>query len=113
MLYDVVVVLLNNTGLGAKVFLMRYIILIYAIFTVTTANAACYASYKAKRDDPLKLHYGVMQLPDQQCTMKTAAKAAGLRLLPHGWILLNLLTVSLKIPTPTEKENAGENFLRY
>ena len=113
MLCDVVVVLLNNTGLGARVFLMKYIILIYAIFMVTTANAACYASYKAKRDDPLKLHYGVMQLPDQQCTMETAAKAAGLRLLPHGWILLNLLTVSSKIPTPTEKENAGENFLRY
>ena len=113
MLCDVVVVLLNNTGLGARVLLMKYIILIYAIFMVTTANAACYASYKAKRDDPLKLHYGVMQLPDQQCTVRTAAKAAGLRLLPHGWILLNLLTVSLKTPTPTEKENAGENFLRY
>ena len=113
MLCDVVVALLNNNGLGARLFLMRYIILIYTIFMVTTANAACYASYKAKRDDPLKLHYGVMQLPDQQCTVKTAAKAAGLRLLPHGWILLNLLTVSSKIPTPTEKENAGENFLRY
>ena len=113
MLCDVIAALLNNTGLGARVFLMKYIILIYAIFMVTTANAACYASYKAKRDDPLKLHYGVMQLPDQQCTMKTAAQAAGHRLLPHGWILLNLLTVSLKNPTPTEKENAGENFLRY
>ena len=113
MLCDVVVVLLNNTGLGARVFLMKYIILIYAIFMVTAANSACYASYKAKRDDPLKLHYGVMQLPDQQCTMEAAAKAAGLRLLPHGWILLNLLRVSLKTPTPTEKENAGENFLRY
>ena len=113
MLCDVVVVLLNNTGLGARVFLMRYIILIYAIFMVTTANAACYASYKAKRDDPLKLHYGVMQLPDQQCTPKAATQASALRLLPHGWILLNLLTVSLTIPTPTQKENAGENFLRY
>ena len=113
MLCDAIAALLNNTGLDATVFLMKYIILIYAIFMVTTANAACYASYKAKRDDPLKLHYGVMQLPDQQCTMKTAAKAAGLRLLPHGWILLNLLTVSLKTPTPTEKENAGENLFRY
>lgn len=92
---------------------MKYLILIYAVFISSVADAACYASYKAKRGDPLKLHYGVMQLPDQQCTNEAAAQASALRLLPHGWILLNLLTVSLKIPTPTEKENAGENFLRY
>ena len=92
---------------------MKYLIFIYAVFISSAADAACYASYKAKRDDPLKLHYGVMQLPDQQCTNEAAAQASALRLLPHGWILLNLLTVSPNIPTPTQKENAGENFLRY
>lgn len=92
---------------------MKYLILIYAVFISSVADAACYASYKAKRDDPLKLHYGMMQLPDEQCNPKAATQALALRLLPHGWILLNLLTVSLNIPTPTQKENAGENFLRY
>jgi len=92
---------------------MKYLILIYVVFISSVADAACYASYKAKRGDPLKLHYGVMQLPDQQCTTKAATEVLALRLLPHGWVLLNLLSVSLNIPTPTQKENAGENFLRY
>ena len=92
---------------------MKYLIFIYVVFISSVADAACYVSYKAKRGDPLKLHYGVIQLPDQQCTAEAAVQASALRLLPHGWILLNLLTVSPNIPTPTQKENAGENFLRY
>ncbi|MCC6304068.1 MAG: hypothetical protein IT545_02605, partial [Rhodobacteraceae bacterium] len=28
------------------------------------AAAACYADYKAKREPPLQLHYGVMEIPD-------------------------------------------------
>ncbi|HGG65793.1 MAG TPA: hypothetical protein ENK34_14610, partial [Rhodobacteraceae bacterium] len=31
--------------------------------TAFAADAACYADYKAKRDNPLKLHYGVVELP--------------------------------------------------
>jgi hypothetical protein len=33
--------------------------------------------------------------------------------LPHGWTLLNLVSVFRKLPTLQQKENAGENFLRY
>ena len=28
----------------------------------TTAQATCFADYKAKRDDPLRLHYGVAEI---------------------------------------------------
>ena len=36
------------------------------------AAAECYADYKAKRDDPLKLHYGVIALPDAICGIAAA-----------------------------------------
>ena len=31
------------------------------------ASAECYADYKAKQDDPLRLHYGVAQVSDAAC----------------------------------------------
>ena len=31
------------------------------------ANAECYADYKAKQDDPLRLHYGVAAVLDDNC----------------------------------------------
>ena len=34
----------------------------------TAADAECFADYKAKRDEPLKLHYGVAQVSDGNCS---------------------------------------------
>ena len=92
---------------------MKWIIITLAIFLTQPAQAACYADYKAKQENPLKLHYGIMKFDSVECTASIVQKKVALRLLPHGWTLLNLLTVSRKLPTTQRKENAGENFLRY
>ena len=92
---------------------MKWIIVTLAIFLTQSAQAACYADYKAKQENPLKLHYGIMKFDSVECTASIVQKKVALRLLPHGWTLLNLLTVSRKLPTTQRKENAGENFLRY
>ena len=92
---------------------MKWIIITLAIFLTQSAQAACYADYKAKQENPLKLHYGIMKFDSVECTASIVQKKVALRLLPHGWTLLNLLTVSRKRPTTKRKENAGENFLRY
>ena len=92
---------------------MKWIIITLAIFLTQSAQAACYADYKAKQENPLKLHYGIMKFDSVECTASIVQKKVALRLLPHGWTLLNLLTVSRKLPTAQRKENAGENFLRY
>jgi len=92
---------------------MKWIIITLAIFLAQSAQAACYADYKAKQENPLKLHYGIMKFDSVECTASIVQKKVALRLLPHGWTLLNLLTVSRKLPTTQRKENAGENFLRY
>ena len=92
---------------------MKWIIITLAIFLTQSAQAACYADYKAKQENPLKLHYGIMKFDSVECTASNVQKKVALRLLPHGWTLLNLLTVSRKLPTTQRKENAGENFLRY
>ena len=92
---------------------MKWIIITLAIFLAQSAQAACYADYKAKQENPLKLHYGIMKLDSVACKTSSVHEKVALRLLPHGWTLLNLLTVSRKLPTTQRKENAGENFLRY
>ena len=92
---------------------MKWIIITLTIFLTQSAQAACYADYKAKQENPLKLHYGIMKFDSVECTASIVQKKVALRLLPHGWTLLNLLTVSRKLPTTQRKENAGENFLRY
>jgi len=42
---------------------MKKILLSLALVAFAgTAQAECYADYKAKQDDPLRLHYGVAQI---------------------------------------------------
>lgn len=82
--------------------------------TAFAADAACYADYKAKRDNPLKLHYGVVELPDAACGSLTAAAAnIAPRLAANGWVLLNVLSIFNADGLAQRKESAGEYYLRY
>ena len=78
----------------------------------SAAQAACYADYKAKRDDPLRLHYGVAEI-DGDCTVDTAQSALQNRLSADDWQLLNVLGVFDDAGLENRKESAGEYFLRY
>ena len=79
-----------------------------------SAQAGCYADYKAKRDNPLKLHYGVMQLPDNACaSTQAAASNISQRLAGNGWVLLNVLSIFDQSGLAQRRESAGEYYLRY
>jgi len=81
--------------------------------TASSAGAACYADYKAKRDNPLQLHYGVAELPDNACTRQAAGRALAPRLARGGWTLLNILSIFGPEGLDQRKASAGQYFLRY
>lgn len=78
------------------------------------AEAACYADYKAKRDDPLRLHYGVVKVSDGACPAaeRVAAQIAR-RISGDGWQLLNVVSLFDDTGLDQRRQSAGEFFLRY
>jgi len=71
------------------------------------AQAACYA----RRDNPLKLHYGVMQVGS--CDRGAAQGEVASRLAANGWTLLNVLSVFDESGLEARKANAGQFYLRF
>ena len=57
------------------------------------ASAACYAEYKAKRDNPFELHYSVAQISGP-CTIASARSQLSGMLAAQGLTLLKVLSVS-------------------
>lgn len=82
------------------------------MLSTTIAQAACYADYKAKQDDPLRLHYGVAEVRGD-CSVRSAEGQLRDRLDDDGWQLLNVLGVFDDAGLEERKESAGEFFLRY
>ncbi|WP_010141251.1 hypothetical protein [Oceanicola sp. S124] len=76
-----------------------------------SAQAACYADYKAKRDQPYELHYGVMQV--SACDKGAAANEVRARLAQAGWVLLNVVSVFDDGGLAGRKANAGPYYLRF
>ena len=92
---------------------MKQLLLIMCASLIAgTANAACYADYKAKQDSPLRLHYGVAELRGE-CSVATAEAELPERLAVDEWQLLNVLGTFDDAELETRKESAGEYFLRY
>ena len=87
-----------------------------ALLTVvaTHADASCYADYKAKRDDPYGLHYGVIELPDAACRDETAAAdEVGSRIGREGWMLLDLMSLFDEGALEEKRDRAGKFYLRF
>lgn len=85
-----------------------------ALATAVPAAAQCYADYKAKQDDPLRLHYGVAQLPAGACGDAGAAAAyLAPRLQRDGWILLQIVSTFGPEGLESRRESAGQFYLRY
>lgn len=95
--------------------MMRLIVaMVVALGFALPATAECYADYKAKQDDPLRLHYGVAQVSDQACASPQIAKGElAPRLAADGWTLLNVLSTFGPEGLSERKASAGEYFLRY
>lgn len=75
------------------------------------AQAECYADYKAKQDDPLRLHYGVAQVSD--CNKKAAKAELAPRLRASGWKLLSVISTFGPEGLSERQSSAGEYFLRF
>lgn len=98
----------HNAQVGA----MKQLILILALLAPVAAQADCYADYKAKQDNPLRLHYGVAQI-SEPCNTKTARQELAPRLAAQGWTLLNVVSVFDEGGLPERKASAGSYFLRF
>ncbi|HHB80582.1 MAG TPA: hypothetical protein ENK83_02380 [Aliiroseovarius sp.] len=79
----------------------------------TAAQAGCYADYKAKKDNPLKLHYGVAQIAGDQCNKGAAQAQIAARIAADGWRLLTVLSIFDDSGLAERKASAGKFFLRY
>ena len=84
---------------------------VLAVGLAGPASAACYADYKAKQDNALRLHYGVAQI--SKCSKKAAQSELASRLSAKGWTLLNIVSVFDDSGLAERKESAGRNYLRY
>lgn len=94
----------THTGLIAAAF----------IALATGAEAACYADYKAKQDGPLRLHYGVVELPQAICDRPGQIQSnVADRLRQNGWELLNVMSVFDASGLDQRKDSAAEFFLRF
>lgn len=84
-----------------------------ALVLAGPAAAECYADFKAKRDEPLKLIYGVAQVLDANCSPGAAEGELTPRLAADGWTLLTVLSTFGPEGLEERKASAGEHFLRY
>ncbi len=74
--------------------------------------AGCFADYKAKQDNPLRLHYGVAQI-NGPCDAASAAAELAPRLAAGGWTLLNIVSTFGEDGLDQRKDSAGPNYLRF
>lgn len=113
--------LLNNRA-GRRIFAgMRQMLLSFAfglglglapMLAAPALAAPCYADYKAKQDNPLRLHYGVIELAGP-CRMAEARAEVAARLQRAGWTLLNLLGLFGPEGLEERKPDAGAYYLRF
>ena len=93
--------------------MIKKLAFILALMAAAPASASCYADYKAKRDNPLRLHYGVIELPDSACSPDAAKNQIAQRISADGWKLLNILSIFQNDGLKERKASAGQYFLRY
>ena len=88
--------------------------LLALVWLASPLHAACYADYKASRDNPFRLHYGVMRIDTDPCRMSNAVQSAvANRLGAAGWKLLGVQSVFDDSGLGKRKKDAGQYFLRF
>lgn len=107
-----------HSGLPQYHAMTKRILFMIAALTILAASgsaeAACYADYKAKRDNPLQLHYGVIEIPDAVCSDTAAATPEIAKILTsENWQLLRVLSVFGAAGLENRKESAGNFYLRF
>ncbi|ETD84227.1 hypothetical protein [Rhodobacter capsulatus] len=93
--------------------MMRPLFLALLVLAAAPAQAQCFASWKAKQDAPLRLIYGVSEVPDAACSKKAAKAELAPRLAAAGWTLLTVVSVFGPEGLAQRKDSSGAFFLRY
>lgn len=92
--------------------MMRFVVFLALGMAIAgSAQAACYADYKAKQDNPLRLHYGVAQV--MACSQGGAQAELSGRLAANGWTLLQVVGVFGPEGLQERQDRAGQYFLRF
>ncbi len=76
-------------------------------------HAVCFADYKAKMDNPLRLHYGVIEISDQACSVGAAFGVIAPRVAAGGWELLEVMSVFDESGLDARRGDAGQFYLRF
>ncbi|MCB1387756.1 MAG: hypothetical protein KDK12_01150 [Rhodobacteraceae bacterium] len=77
------------------------------------AHAACYAEYRASRQNPVQLAYGVAQIPGGSCSAQAASQYLQSRLSRSGWTLQNVLSTVTSNSAPANSGYTGGHYLAY
>lgn len=99
--------------MGGMTHMRLWLVTALLISLASTAIAAdCFADYKAKRDNPLRLHYGVVQVAGP-CNAADARAEIAARLERNGWTLLNVVSVFDSSGLEERQRSAGQYYLRF
>lgn len=94
--------------------ILTSLIVVLGLLAAAPGHAACFAAYKAKQDAPLRLHYGVVKLDIDPCEASGEAEARiAERIATDGWALLQVVRVMDESEVESERDDAGDYFLRY
>ncbi len=96
----------SHKGLHMKPLLLSCVAL---LALALPGYAACFVDYKAKMDDPLRLHYGVAEVT---CGGDAAGELSA-RLAANGWTLLTILSTFDETGLAERQDSAADYFLRF
>lgn len=88
------------------------LILCFSFFFTGVYAGECFVLYKAKKNNPLKLHLGLMQV-NEPCSGNSLEIVVSNRLKPSGWLLLKIVNTTESIETEKMKSDLGDYFLKY
>jgi hypothetical protein len=112
-------VVIEFPGASAQDHDMRHLLsplliaLALGVLLPSAAAAECYVEYKAKNDNPLRLHYGIVALQGPCPDSGSATQQAARRVASGGWTLLNVVGLSETTPSGNKRANAGDYYLRF
>ncbi|WP_071797810.1 hypothetical protein [Natronohydrobacter thiooxidans] len=87
---------------------LRLFALLAGLALATQASAQCYADFKAKQDNPLRLQYGIVELPASACGSRQAATDYARAVIAgSGWTLLQIESIFDASEFQRRSANAG------
>lgn len=105
----------NVAFMEKRPFLTRFAVVSATLVLFSApVHAACYADYKAKRENPLNLHYGVIKIDSNPCAMSDRVRSiVASRVGAAGWELLQVQSVFDDSGLERRRKDAGQFFLRF